>query len=258
MVKRDEIIAFINQILGEDLLRKAIQKDELANGIQFLGEGMVEKVALGVSLNEEFLKKAIDWKSNFCIFHHGFDTRTWKSKYSVSSQKRLRLIFKNDITILGFHYALDAHPVIGNNASIIQKLGAKIGGPLFDEWGYTATFDKPQDVHDLAHKCREIFDHEIFVVEGKKEKVKKVGVVSGGAKPYDSEISEMENLGIELFISGETSESTPHRMIESEISYFVCGHYATEKFGVQELGKRIKNEFKGKVEVKFIEVENLI
>ena len=47
-------------------------------------------------------------------------------------------------------------------------------------------------------------------------------------------------------------------MKESGIAYFVCGHYATEKFGVQELGKKIESKFKPKVEVEFIDIENPI
>jgi putative NIF3 family GTP cyclohydrolase 1 type 2 len=68
----------------------------------------------------------------------------------------------------------------------------------------------------------------------------------------------MEAKGVEAYISGETSESTVHKMKESGISYFVCGHYATEKFGVQALGDIIKTNFKDKLEVKFIDVENPI
>ena len=256
MVKQYELITFINKTISKEILDKALQKDELANGVQILGSDKVKKIALGVSLNEEFLQKAVDWGSNFCIFHHGFDVRTWKSKYSLSSQKRLRLTFKNDITVMGFHYALDAHPVIGNNAVIIKKLGAKINEPLFDEWGYMATFDKPQDIHDLAHKCQEIFDHEVFVVAGGPSKVKTIGVVSGAAKPYDENLAEMESKGVELFITGETSESSPHKMMEAGINYFVCGHYATEKFGIQALGKKIESKHKGKLVVKFIDIQN--
>ena len=258
MVKRNELINFINQTIGDDLIEKALQKDDRLNGVQFLGGDSVEKVALGVSINEEFLQKAIKIGSNFCIFHHGLDPETYKSRFPLYSQKRLSLILKNDITIIAFHYALDAHAEIGNNVTIIKKLGAKVGEPLDDEWGYTAVFEKPQDVHELAHKCRDLFEHEIFVVEGEKEKVKKIGVVSGGAKPYAETLAELEAKGVELFISGETSESSPHKMKESGISYFVCGHYATEKFGIQELGKKIESKFKNKVDVKFIEVENPI
>ena len=240
------------------MLERTLAKDEKANGVQVYGGENVKKVMLGTSLNEEFLKLATKAGSNFCVFHHGIDDRTFKSRFPLYSQKRLRLIFNYDITIMAFHYALDAHPTIGNNAMIIKKLGAKIIEPLWDEWGYTANFEKPQDVHDLAHKCEELFDHDIFVVDGGPHKVKTIGVVSGGAKPYAEHIAEMEAKGVELFITGEANESSPHKMQESGINYFVCGHYATEKFGVQELGKKIKSKFKNKVGVEFIDIENPI
>jgi len=258
MVKRDELINFIYATVGKELLEKALQKDEHPNGVQVLGSDAVKKVALGVSLNEEFLQKAIKAGSNFCIFHHGFDVTAYRARYSLYSQKRLKLIFQNDMTVVGFHYALDAHPEIGNNATIIRMLGAKIDQPFWDEWGYTATFSKPKDVHELAHKCKDLFNHEIFVVNSGPEKVKKIGVVSGGAKPYAENVAEMEAKGVELFITGETSESSPHKMIEERINYFVGGHYATEVFGVKELGKKIKSHFKNKIDVEFIDIRNPI
>ena len=127
MIKRDELIKFIYSTIGKDLLGKALKVDEMLNGVQILGVDNVDKITLGVSLNEEFLIKAVETGSNFCIFHHGLDVRTYKSRIPLSSQKRLRLIFKNDMTIVGFHYALDAHSEIGNNATIIKAISETTG-----------------------------------------------------------------------------------------------------------------------------------
>jgi len=55
MVSRDELIDFVHSTIGVDLLSKASRKDELANGVQIRGGNEVSVVALGVSLNEEFL-----------------------------------------------------------------------------------------------------------------------------------------------------------------------------------------------------------
>ena len=258
MVKRDKLIDFIEKSVGRELLEKALQKDDFANGVQIFGTEKVEKVALGVSINEQFLLKAVEWGANLCVFHHGLFTPTYKLQYSIPEQKRLRLIFQNELTIIGLHYSLDAHPVFGNNAIIIKKLGAKLREPFGDEWGYTATFSKPQDIHDLAHKCQEIFNHEIFAVEGEKSKAKTIAVVSGAHKPTAEDINEMKTKGVELLITGETAEYLPHQMMEAGINYFVCGHYATERFGVMELGAKINTHFKGKVKVKFIDIENPI
>ena len=258
MIKRDQLVNFIYSTIGEDLLARALQKDELANGVQFLGSEEVKRVTLGVSLNEDFLNETVKAGSNFCIFHHGFDPRTYKSRYPTYAQKRLRLIFKHNLTIMGFHYALDAHPQIGNNATIIRRLGAKIGEPLMEEWGYTGTFASFQDVKQLSQKCSKLFEHDIFAVFSGPKKIKTIGVVSGAGKPEAAHIAEMEAKGVELFISGEPGEPIPHKMKESSINYFAGGHYATEVFGVQELGKKIKERFKNKLEVEFIDIPNPI
>jgi dinuclear metal center YbgI/SA1388 family protein len=256
MVKRDELIKFIYDYFGEELMRKAESKDDMANGVQIHGGDEVKKVTLCVTINEDFLLEAIANGSNFCISHHGLDPRVYKNRIPKSTQKRLKIIFDHEITVAGFHYILDVHPQIGNNAAIIKSLGAKIGDSLFEEWGYTATFSMPQEVKNLAQKCSKLFEHDILAIYSGPKKVKTIGVCSGAAKPYARHIAEMEEKGVELFISGETSESIPNRMKESDINYFVGGHYATEVFGIQELGKVIKSQFKDKIEVEFIDIPN--
>lgn len=258
MVNRDQLIEFLYQTIGHKLLQKAQLKDEMANGVQFLGSEKVDKVVLGTSLNEDFLSKAVKVGANFCIFHHGFDPCTHKSRYPISSQKRLKLITKGNLTIAGFHYSLDAHPTIGNNAVIIRKLGAKIDQSLMEEWGYTAKFSTLQSVEKLSQRCSKLFEHDVFSVFSGSKKIKTIGVVSGAGKPNAEHLAEMEDKGVELFITGEPSESIPHKMKESGINYFACGHYATEVFGVQELGKIIKSHFKTRLEVEFIDIPNLI
>ncbi len=258
MISRDILIKFIYQTIGQKLLETSLVKDELANGVQFLGGDPVAKVTLGVSLNEDFLQSAVSAGSNFCIFHHAFDVRTFQSRYPVFSQKRLKQIIQNNLTIMGLHYVLDAHPTFGNNAVIIRKLGAKIDQPLFEDWGYTAHFSQPQNTHELVKQCSQLFHHDVFTVLAGPKQVSTIGVVSGGGKPYAEHLSEMKQKKVELFITGEPSESVPHLMKESGINYFACGHYATEVFGVQALGKQIKTEFKNRLAVEFIDTPNSI
>lgn len=258
MVKREELIKVISETIGTEFLNKAERIDDNANGVQIFGGEDVSKVALGVSLNEEFLEEAARRGSNFCIFHHGLDARTHKGRLSSSYQKRLKLIFQNSLTICGFHYALDAHPEFGNNVTIIKELGARVDKPLLEEWGYTGIFSSPQDIADLKEKCQELFKHPVIAFNGGSSQIKTIGVVSGAAKPYTEDILEMEEKEVDLFISGESSESAPYRMKECGFNYFVCGHYATEKFGVQELGNKIKEHFKDQIEVEFIDIPNSI
>lgn len=258
MVRRDELIKFIYQTIGETLIEKALLKDEVANGVQFLGADTINKIALGVSANEAFLLEAVKAKVQMCVFHHGLDTRVWKSRYPIFAQKRLKLVCQNGLTIMGLHYALDSHPQFGNNAVIARELGAKIKEPLFEDWGYTAEFDRPQKISELQKRCAELFHHDILAVLAGPKLVKTIGVVSGRGTPDMAVLAELETKGVELYISGETSEWIIHQMKESEINYFCGGHYATEVFGIQELGKLIKSHFNDKLEVEFIDIPNEI
>lgn len=258
MIKRDELTKYVYSVIGTELMTKAITKDEIANGVQFLGSETVNKVALGVSANEEFLLAAVKAGAQYCIFHHGLDTRTWKSRYPLFSQKRLKVVVENKLTVAGFHFCLDSHPVIGNNAMIVKLLGAKVKETLFEEWGYTAQFSQPKDINDLLKKCEQTFNHKVFSVLSGPKKITTIGVVSGRGTPELVEIAEMEAKGVQLYISGETSEWNVHQMKESEINYFCGGHYASEVFGIQTLGKKIKEHFQDKLEVEFIDIANEI
>lgn len=259
MIQRDELTNYLcKEVFGSELMAKAEIKDDRANGVQFTGSETVAKVAVGVSCNEAFLHDAVAWGANYCVFHHGLDTNAYKARYPLSSQKRLRLVIQNNVTIAGFHYALDVHPEIGNNALILQKLGATRTETLFDEWGFLGKLKSPRLLKELREQCRELFGDEIICFESGPEEITTIGVVSGEGKPSARHIAEMEEKGVQLYISGETSESAPHKMLESGINYFVCGHYATEVFGVKALGEKIQQEFSGKLEVQFIDIPNPI
>lgn len=257
MIQRDELTNYLfEKVFGAELMAKSEAKDERANGVQFIGSQEVAKVAVGVSCNEAFLHEAVAWGATYCIFHHGLDTNTYKARFPLSSQKRLKLVVKNDLTIAGFHYALDAHPDIGNNALILQQLGAKRGPAFFDEWGWVGTFDTPKSIEKLREQCELLFGEEIMTFESGEETITTIAVVSGEGKPSARHIAEMEEKGVQLFLSGESSEWAPHLMLESEINYFVCGHYATEVFGVKALAEKVSQTFGNQVEIKFIDVPN--
>lgn len=261
MVRRDALINSINQIIGPDLLEKANQIDANANGVQIHGAEELTKVALGTSCNLDFLQEAVKSGAQFCIFHHGLHLNPkyiYNARLDRAQQTQLRFVFQNNLTVAGYHYALDAHGEIGNNATIIRELGAKrLDDPyMMEGWGWVAEFEKAQNVEKLAEKCSDIFNHDIFAVYAGPKQVKRIGVVSGGGKPVGDMIHEIQDKGIELHITGEIAESGPAIAKEVGFNYFAGGHYATEVFGVQELGKKLKEEYKDRLEVEFIDIPN--
>ncbi|MFH2085432.1 MAG: Nif3-like dinuclear metal center hexameric protein [bacterium] len=260
MVTRDELIQKIHHLIGEELVEKANKLDENANGVQIHGAEKVTKIALGVSTSLDFFQEAAASGAQFCLTHHGIHLSSrylYNARLDQSQQNILKYVFAHNLTVAGYHYTLDVHPEIGNNATIINLLGAKrLEIPYFEGWGWVGEFEKPQDVKKLADKLAKITSHDVFAVYGGKSKVKRVGVCSGGAKPTGITLHEIYEKGIELHIAGEIAEGGPGIAKDAEFNYFSAGHYATEVFGVQELGKKLKSHYGNKLEVEFIDIPN--
>jgi dinuclear metal center YbgI/SA1388 family protein len=258
MVKRDTITTFIYDTLGPELLAKAARVDSVPNSVQIRGAEDVEKIVFGVSASPEFVEQAIAGKAHYIIVHHGLH-----SGYIVNGrfdlyEHRLKLLFAHDVTLAGFHYALDAHPKLGNNAQIIEKLGAKLTDePYFGEWGFVGEFESPVETGTLADKCAKLFAHDVFAVYAGPKMVKRIGVCSGGARPR-GEAFEIIDKNIDLHLTGEISESGPYTAEEAGYNYFACGHYATEVFGVQALAAVVKRKFGTKLAVEFLDVPNTL
>jgi dinuclear metal center YbgI/SA1388 family protein len=262
MVSRDELIQVIHDLIGVDLLAKARLKDIYGNGVQVHGSEKVDKIALGVTLTHDFLVEAVGSGAQFCLTHHGLDLTSHNivaSRFHSGTQVDLKYIFAHDLTVAGYHYSLDAQPDFGNNATIIKELGAKMTGETYyDEWGYVAEFANPILATELADKLAQLTSHDIFTVYGGPSQVKRIGVCSGGAKPYDRELFEIIDKNIDAHISGEIIEASVGQAQGVGYNYFACGHYASEVFGVQELGKKIKAHFGDKLEVEFIDIPNIL
>jgi dinuclear metal center YbgI/SA1388 family protein len=259
MILLKDLNNYLDSFFGQDLINKARKKDKyLANGLQLLGKEKIKKLVLGTSATNQFLKEAVKIKADSVIVHHSLPLFHAYKLISPYLYKRLVTLIRNDVSLFGYHYILDSHPELGNNAQIIKMLGAKKLEPFYDEWGWTAEFAKPVSRKKLAEKLSDLINHDIFIINGDKDMIKKLGVVSGGGVPREKEIQEAIDKDIDLYITGEVEEATVGIFQELGINYFASGHYATEVFGVQALGKKIKAEFKDKLEVEFLDIPNPI
>lgn len=257
MIFLQDLKLYLDHFFGQDLIKKARQKDPyLANGLQLLGKDKIKKIVLGTTATEEFLLEAVKAGADSVLVHHSLPLFHAYKLINPYLYKRLKVLIKNDVSLFGFHYLLDHHPEVGNNAQIIKKLGAKIKDPLFNEWGWTAELDKPIKREKLGQKLSELTGHDVFIINGAKKELKKIGVVSGGGVPREKELQEVVEANLDAYITGEVSESTVGIFKEMGINYFACGHYATEVCGVQALGLVIKKHFKDKLEVEFLDLPN--
>ena len=260
MVTRDELTKVIEGLIGSDLIAKARQKDIYSNGVQIQGSENVHKLALGVTMTYDFLVEAEAAGAEYCLTHHGLDLTNHNlvsSRLHPGIERDLRFIFAHNLTAAGYHYSLDAQPEFGNNATIIHELGATMTGETYyDEWGYVAQFPEPVKATVLAKRLAELTSHDVFTVYGGPELITRIGVCSGGAKPYDRELYEIVDKHIDAHIAGEIIEPSVSQAQGVGYNYYACGHYASEVFGVQELGEKVKAHFGDRLEVEFIDIPN--
>ena len=263
MIKKAELTNFLDNYFRpyEEL---ANSREMLRNGLQIDGKETVSKIGLGVSASLEFFEKAKEENCDFLITHHSLsfpDPVEFKNTYPEYFEKRLKFLYKNEMSLAGYHFMLDHHPEIGNNAWVLKELGANLQGNVIDKWGWFGTLLKPTNLPEILEKCEKIYSHKPFVagVLGDRT-ISTIAVVSGSGS-LDSRVSshlrEFIDNKIELEIVGDMRESHPALAKELGITISAFGHYNTEVIGVRNLGQVIKSEFKS-LEVIFVDVPNLL
>ncbi|MFA6450731.1 MAG: Nif3-like dinuclear metal center hexameric protein [bacterium] len=253
MANRDELIKYINECFGCEFRAKAKRIDSYVNGVQIKGSAEVKKVALGVSVSLEFLKRCRKYGADFIIAHHGMGLDGLDHYVNSVLKERFRELIDGEMSLLGFHYMLDAHPEFGNNAQIMKKAGAAIVSPFLDEWGYIGEFPKALPLESVIRKLSGVFNSKPILFSNGPKQIKRIGVVSGGGAPKITDMGEFIESGIELYVTGEAKEGTPGLAKEIKINYAAFGHYNTEKFGVMALGDLIKEKYP-EIEVRFVDV----
>ena len=126
MAERDQIVSFLNELL--DI---GAYPDGMPVGMQVPGAAQVRRVATGVSASLELFQRAAQDGADMLIVHHGlFFGSGPRPPLSEQDRDRLKTLFDHDITLAGYHLALDAHPQVGNNAIICDRLGVAEPGAL--------------------------------------------------------------------------------------------------------------------------------
>ncbi|MCK4358140.1 MAG: Nif3-like dinuclear metal center hexameric protein [Candidatus Cloacimonetes bacterium] len=245
-IERNKIVQFC-----EEYLKTKDFKDYCFNGLQVEGTPEIEKIITGVSFSKKLIESAIKKQAEMIIAHHGIFSNQIGSPPQIKGaiKKRLRLLLENDINLCGFHLPLDAHPEIGNNISLLRLFGLKkvgiINTPDYGDIGFLGEFDMPIEFKSFVEMVNKKLNTKSYVIAAGSEKVKKIGIISGGASP---EFALAAELGADTYICGDVRESIVRQVEEVGINFINAWHYNTEKLGIKNLGNLISNKFNIKVE----------
>ncbi|MBL1320093.1 MAG: Nif3-like dinuclear metal center hexameric protein [Methylophaga sp.] len=250
MISRTECLSYLETILEPDKFQ-----DYCPNGLQVAGNETINTLVTGVTASQELLDAALDLKADTILVHHGYFWRGEDPRVVGIKKRRLKQLLVNNINLIAYHLPLDAHSVMGNNAQLAKLLEIEVHGcikgtgePNIALHGH---IQSPMMAVDFADKISHVLQREPLLIEGHNRPIKSIGWCSGAAQGY---IEQSAELGLDAFISGEISEQTVHLARELGIHYFAAGHHATERYGVQALGKNLAEKYD--LRHHFIDIDN--
>jgi dinuclear metal center YbgI/SA1388 family protein len=212
------------------------------NGLQFGNSGKVSCIGSAVDASLESIQMAVQQGVDFLIVHHGLFWGT-PAPITGSRAQKYRLLMEQGIAVYSSHLPLDAHPIVGNNASIAALLGQEVQSwaLLHSDCLYpvAAVIDWSSSRASLKNQLQALFKNSICLEFGPEE-IDQVVILSGGG---GKSIAGLRKKGYHTLITGEGAQHHYALAQEEALNIYFCGHYATEVFGVQNLAKRVAEEF---------------
>ena len=237
-MKREELTHYL-----DEYLRIGEISDYGPQGLQIEGRQEINRIVGMVDAHLPCVAAAIEHDADMLLVHHGI---FWGGPKLLSGSygRLVRTYMQANLNLYAAHLALDAHPVVGNNAELARRLGLEI----IDWWANV----KGTDLAVLAiapdgMKFSYLIDHfeqnvgtiKLAQANGPRI-VHRVGILSGfGA----NEIEEAAAMGCDAFITGETSHAQYYDALNAGINVIYGGHYTTETVGVQALGEHLRDQF---------------
>ncbi|MFO8109466.1 MAG: Nif3-like dinuclear metal center hexameric protein [Thermoplasmata archaeon] len=248
MISECEPVKFLNEFLSIDDV-----DDDAVNGIQVDSTASPDRIAFAVDARRDVIERAVDF--DLLVVHHGL---FWGDLEKVTGRfyDLISACVKNDLGLYSAHLPLDIHPKIGNNVLLAEAVGA-VPEETFMEYRGTevclmASFDEPTSVEDICDRLEGVTKEKAFVhLPDKKVQTAAIMTGKGGIA-----LSSADELGAELFITGERSYMTYNLAVDLKMPVIFGGHHATETFGIKELMMVVENEFH--IDCKFLEASSPI
>ncbi|MEX0323332.1 MAG: Nif3-like dinuclear metal center hexameric protein [Puniceicoccaceae bacterium] len=221
------------------------------NGLQLQNNGSVTKIGAAVDAGHVPFEKAIAEGVDFLIVHHGLFWNTPRS-YSGTLYEKLKLAMDNNLAVYSAHLPLDAHQEIGNNRLLAKAIGLEPMKWFLEYEGTPIALlaSAPDSREDLRQRLEQEFGPSITAIEYGSANPQSVAILTGSGR---SALDELKAMGTDTLITGELRQEHFNLAQEEGFNLYVCGHYATEGYGVIALAELAAKQFK--LESTFIQTE---
>jgi dinuclear metal center YbgI/SA1388 family protein len=227
----------------DELLQTGLFQDVCLNGLQVEGKNTLRHLATSVTASLKTVKKAVRIGADALIVHHGLFLKNKEVQVATTLREKLRLLLENNISLFGYHLPLDAHIELGNNWPAAKFLGWQDLAPFGSYQGRMLGVQGvvvPQERRKFQKEVEKFYGHQAHIAFGGPKIIKSCALISGGAHKW---IDEAVKARVDCFITGSFDEPVWNTAFEEKINFMALGHAATEKIGVQLLGRHLADEF---------------
>lgn len=223
------------------LLEVSRFRDYSPNGVQVEGKAEVLRIATGVTASQRLLDAALVWGADAILVHHGYFWRGEDATLTGIKKQRIAKLLQADVSLLAYHLPLDAHPVLGNNAQLAQRLDFVEQGRFGEqELACHGELVQVKSLDALAEQVADTLQRVPLVIGDGSRSIRRIAWCSGGAQDY---FEQAAALGADAYLTGEISERHAHLAEELGVAFIAAGHHATERYGVQALGVHLAERF---------------
>ena len=223
------------------------------NGLQFENSGKVLKLAAATDCGIAEIRAAKAWGADMLLVHHGM---FWDLPVPVTGAvyEKFRTLVEADMAVFSVHLPLDANREFGDSSIIAARLGLEIerGAFRLDGEDISIVVKAPEGGRaELAARLEKLFPKTYRAFEFGSENPKNLVICAGSGS---TSIRHLLAEGTDTMVCGELKQGNYTYAQDNRINVYPCGHYATESFGIDALGRFVAGEFG--LEYKFIKSEN--
>jgi dinuclear metal center YbgI/SA1388 family protein len=245
---RSELVNWLDAYLSIHAI-----KDYGPQGLQVEGRAEVQRIVGTVDAQLPCAQAAHGHDGDLLLVHHGIfwgPAKPLRGGYG----HLVRYYIERDLNLYAAHLALDAHPVVGNNAQLARLLNFEVT----DWWGAAngvklGTICTPaggeESLEDVVNRFGDNVGNPVLLQEYGPRICRKVAILSGSGTGF---FEEAAALGCDTIITGETSHAHFYEAQNLGVNILYGGHYTSETVGVKALGALLAEQFG--LEFKFVDL----
>lgn len=201
----------------------------------------IGKIVTSVTASRAAIDFAVEQKRRFAFGTSRYVTEKRVADRYWLEKERIAALLRHDINMAGYHLPLDAHPTLGNNAQLADRLGFATE-KRFGEQNLlnSGSLKQAKTLGALAAHIETVLQRKPVVIGKPEREIRRVAWCSGGAQGFfQTAIDE----GVDLYLTGEISEAQYHLANETGTAFISAGHHATERYGVRALAESAAEVF---------------